>query len=231
MGDVVPFVFERPEDWIMLRPGRTAFARRALPEIPKGARQASFPETALAHGHPFPWGNLPDLPNPPPFGWEPYRMGPSGIYFDKWFVTTDGRVGGASNVPTHLPGSARSCFLYDGGPGGLGGNPNVLAENEGYAVVAPVDDESFELYRVLQHHAARHVVADGGGIILSPFGHDRHTVFVGFVGKCLQGCLNMREVSFPQAKAVVEERFGDRYDVRLFPEFVSLSAAKKLRVV
>ena len=143
-------------------------------------------------------------------------IGIGGLIHDCWFKTTDGRFGGAPNVPEQLPGSLRRCLLLDGG----GCVDDVLEENEGYAIVRDTSPQDMDMYRLVQMHAAQHVGADGGAIIMSPIGEDG-IVNVGFVGRC-QLCPNPELVSFRQLSAAVPT-----YNFQLWPEWTnwSLSAA------
>ncbi len=192
------------ENWLLLPPGDKAICRTPLDDVPEGCHLASVSDVLSANlGRPFPWGQGPQ-PNAKAKLWNEKRMGYGGLYHDKWFVTKEGRVGGAQNVPQSLPGSLRSCFLYDGG---FCEPVNQLAENEGFAVIKPVSALNRDLYRKIQMHAAEHVVADGGSIIVAPIENPDEVVRVGFVGRC-QHCPNPEMISFRQLqKAVPEYRF------------------------
>lgn len=197
-------------NWILLPPsGRLAIHRRALSEIPHGARIATGVELLTANlGRPFPWGQLP-TPEKASRLWKEHRIGIGGLFHDRWFVTSDGRLGGAPNVPETLPGSLRSCLYYDGG---LAPDGYDLAENEGYAVVRPTTEDDRKMFREVQLHAAQHVMADGGSIILSPITSEG-TIFAGFVGRC-QFCPNAELISFRQLADRVPH-----YKFELLPEW------------
>lgn len=193
--------------WLLLPPGNLAILRFPSDSIPEGARQATPIELLTANlGKPFPWGSLPHTGNASRL-WKEYRIGIGGLIHDRWFVTSGGRFGGAPNVPESLPGSLRCCMLLDGGECAA-----HLEENEGYAVVKEMGEENLHLYRRVQMHAAEHVVADGGAIILSPV-NDKREVFVGFVGRC-QTCPNPELVSFRQLQVAVPD-----YHFSLLPEW------------
>lgn len=214
--------------YFLLPPGDKIIARHPQPEVLEGARVATGCELFAANqGYAFPWGMRPE-PKEVGRPWAEHRMGIGGLFHEKWFVTSDGRFGGAVNVPTTLPGSLRSCLLLDGGD-------CSQAENEGFAVVWPTSPEERALYRRVQLHAAKHVAADRGAIIVSPIGPDQE-VYLGFVGRCLI-CPSPELISFPQAKQalvqppsedmreLIEKYFPDaqkdfsKYDIRLFPEW------------
>lgn len=181
-----------------------AILREPSPIILPGSRLATPAELLIANlGRPFPWGNLPDDSRAPRL-WREHRIGFGGLIHTKWFVTSDGRFGGAPNVPTNLPGSLRASLLIDGGHGSQ-------EENEGYALVFETDEETRVMYRKVQLHALQHVVADGGHVIVSPI--EDGLVHVGFVGRCLQ-CPNAELISFRQLQESVPE-----YTFRLFPEW------------
>ncbi len=203
------------QDWLLLSPGNLAICRRSLDEVPAGARLASASELFAANlGRPFPWGAMP-TPAKASGLWQEHRIGYGGLYHDRWFITEQGRFGGALNVPTVLPGALRSSLLYDGG------DACDVAENEGFAVVMPVSDANRDLYRKVQMHAAEHVVADGGHIIISPLDEVHNHAYVGFVGRC-QTCPNPEMISFRQLKAAVPE-----VNFELFDEWKNWSLVKK----
>ena len=197
-------------NWILLPPsGSLAIAREPLDTIPEGSRMATGAELIVANlGKPFPWGQLP-TPEKASFYWRNYRMGVGGLFHHRWFLTQDGRLGGAQNVPEVLPGSLRSCLFYDGGrvPEEWG-----LAENEGFAVVRTTTASDQETFRRVQLHAARHVMADGGSIILSPETEEGIN-WVGFVGRC-QFCPNAQRLSFRQLCAALPDK-----NLKLSPEW------------
>jgi hypothetical protein len=195
--------------WILLPPGKLAILRFPADTIPRGARLATAAELLTANlGRPFPWGNLPTAERASQL-WHQLRIGIGGLVHDRWFVTTDGRFGGAPNVPQKLPGSLRCCMLLDGG--GCDGI-DQLADNEGYAVVREVPSENADLYRKVQMHAAEHVAADGGAIILTQL-NQFNEARVGFVGRC-QTCPNPELVSFRQLQSAVPG-----YKLDLLPEW------------
>ena len=197
------------QDWVVLPPGNVAICRTPQPSIPDGAQLASARDVLVANlGYPFPWGSLPE-PSAASRLWKEQRIGMGGLRHTAWFVTSDGRVGGAPNVPEKLPGSLRSCLLYEGG----GGHE---AENEGYAVIRSLAKEDQLLYRRLQLHAAEHVAADRGSLIMSPIGSDK-TVHLGFGGRCLQ-CPSPELISFRQAKQAVQEQPSEEL-ARLIRDF------------
>jgi hypothetical protein len=217
-----------PTQWLLLPPGDVAISRQPLEKIPDGGTLASGRDVLVANqGYPFPWGSLPEAKNASRL-WEELRLGIGGLIHDKWFVTSDGRFGGARNVPTILPGSLRSCLLYDGGKGSN-------AENEGFAVLKRTSLEEQNLYRRLQLRAAEHVAADRGAIIVSPIGEQKE-VYLGFVGRCMI-CPNPELISFRQARSSLARALPDGlrelvseyfpaltkdfscYNIRLFPEW------------
>ena len=203
-------------DWILLAPkGNLAMCRRPLPRIPEGGRLATGAELLAANlGKPFPWGQLP-TPAKASVLWKSHRMGVGGLFHTAWFLTADGRLGGAPNVPETLPGSLRSCLFFDGG---LAPEEQGLEENEGYAVVMPATRADEAMFRAVQLHAAEHVMADGGSVIVSPIQADGR-VFVGFVGRC-QHCPNAELISFRQLQSRLPE-----YSFELWPEWRGWTSA------
>ncbi len=196
------------QEQIVIGDGHLSILRSASPEVIPGFRLATHSELLMANlGRPFPWGNLPNDTEASRL-WKQSRVGFGGLIHNKWFVTSDGRFGGALNVPTTLPGSLRSSLLIDGGHGSE-------EENEGYALVQETDEETRRMYRQVQLHALRHVVADGGHIIVSPV-KDGY-VHAGFVGRC-QKCPNAELISFEQLKANVPG-----YHFELFQEWKNWS--------
>jgi Fe-S cluster biogenesis protein NfuA len=197
--------------WMIIASGNLAIFRMPVPDpraIPEVCRRATATELLAANqGYPFPWGRLPQNLNPSRL-WAKHRIGIGGLIHDRWFVTRDGRFGGAPNVPETLPGSLRCSMFLDGGK--QGNSP--LEENEGYAIVHETLEEEQQMYRKVQLFAAEHVVADGGAVIVSPVSRNR-TVYVGFVGRCMQ-CPNAELVSFRQMRAAFPE-----YNFELFPEW------------
>lgn len=202
----------KPSNWILLPPGNKMICRHPLEAVPEGARLATAAELLAANlGNPFPWGSFPD-PSRASRLWRDGRVGYGGLVHSRWFMTTEGRFGGAPNVPQSLPGSLRCCLLLDGG-GCVGGG--YLQSNEGYAVVreiGPACAENAVMYRQVQLHAAEHVVADGGAIIVSPIG-ENNRVWVGFCGRC-QICPSPELISFRQLRKAVPN-----YDFQLWPEW------------
>jgi hypothetical protein len=196
-------------DWITIPPnGGLAIARHPLLAIPEGCRLATGAEFLCANrGNPFPWGNLPK-PHAHHRHWHERRLGIGGLFHHRWFVTSDGRLGGADNVPTEPPGSLRSSLLYDGG----GLPTDQLAENEGYAVVRETSEADRRAFREMQMYAATHVMADGGAIISSPI-TEQGMIYVGFVGRC-QICPNAELISFQQLRAALPH-----YTFELWPEW------------
>lgn len=202
------FDLQAQDMWMLLPPGRTALLRFATQSLPRDCRLASLSEVYAANlGQIFPWGNYPDDSKASRL-WRQHRIGYGGLYHHKWFVTQQGRIGGADNVPKQLPGSLRHALIIDGGES-LDGQ---LAENEGYAVVKDVSTDNEDFYRRVQLHAAEHVSADGGFIILSPL-YQGNKAYVGFVGRC-QSCPNPELISFRQLQKSVSG-----YDIELFPEW------------
>jgi hypothetical protein len=211
------FTIDNPASWVLLPPGNKALLRFPADRIPGDAEQASLLEVFSANfGRYFPWGNTPDE-NTGSRLWQESRIGYGGLYHEKWFVTKDGRIGGARNVPTQLPGVLRKSLFYDGGKA----QDNELAENEGFAIVKNVSDENRDFYRRVQMHAAEHVGADGGAIIVSNL-FEENKAFVGFVGRC-QFCPNPELISFRQ----LQKALGDRYQIELYPEWQNWSLQSK----
>lgn len=209
---------DEAQAWILLPPGDLAICRYPVEKIPEYARCASARDLNTANlARPFPWGysNTPERAGPL---WHKYRIGIGGLYHDKWFVTPQGRFGGAANVPTQLPGALRSSFLYDGG---LAQARDVLAENEGFAVVKDVAEMNRDLYRRVQMHAGEHVAADGGHIIVGPLDKAQNKAYVGFVGRC-QTCPNPELISFRQLQKAVPD-----YEFELFDEWKNWSLIVK----
>lgn len=197
------------KEWLLLAPnGSLAIARRPMTVIPPGCRLATGSELLCANrGNPFPWGAQ-SKAHPHNKHWRELKLGVGGLFHESWFITSDGRFGGASNVPQEPPGSLRSCLLYDGG--GLASD--LLAENEGYAVVRETNAKDRQLFREIQMHASLHVMADGGAIICSPI-DDTGVIHVGFVGRC-QICPNPELISFVQLKTALPH-----YSFVLWPEW------------
>lgn len=100
----------KPQNWLLLPPGNMAICREPLDHVPEGCQLASVRDVLTANlGRPFPWGQM-NTPSPTAKLWHERRMGYGGLHHEKWFVTQEGRVGGARNVPETLPGSLRSLF-------------------------------------------------------------------------------------------------------------------------
>ncbi len=189
---------------IVIGDGSLAIYRKPQPAISEGGRMATHAELFTANlGKPFPWGTLPHDSNAPLL-WKDRRVGYGGLIHHQWFVTSDGRFGGADNVPTTGPGALRNSLLINGGCGSE-------AENEGYAVVVQTDDATRHMYHKVQLHALAHVAADGGHIIVSPI--QNGVVYVGFVGRC-QHCPNAKDISFKQLQAALPD-----FDFKLFLEW------------
>lgn len=193
-------------NWLLLPPGNTAILRfpaqikRA--DIPAGMRLASAAELLAANqGKPFPWGSQVDASDATP-AWQTSRMGIGGLFHHHWFVTEDGRFGGASNVPGNATGNARACMLLDGGRQAL--QNGLLSPNEGWALVRDVAPVNADLYRDVTLYAARHVMTDGGAIVISPIDQADDPVYVGFVGNCL-GCPNPERISFHNLQEHVQQ--------------------------
>jgi Fe-S cluster biogenesis protein NfuA len=162
-------------------------------------------------GYPFPWGRSKDARNASG-AWRELGMGIGGLFHHKWFRTSGGRFGGAKeNVTDVFPGSLRYNLRFGGGD-----CPEIgLEENEGIAAVkefgAICRDENVRLYHKVQIHALSQVVADGGEIIVSPFGDE--VVYVGFAGRCMF-CPNAQSISFQELCTRVLD-----YKFELFPEW------------
>jgi len=228
--------FQQADRWVILAPGTKAIHREPLPLIPDGTRIATADEFINANrGYEFPWGNLP-TPEKASRLWREHRIGMGGLFHTRWFVTTEGRFGGASNVPETLPGSLRSSLLYDGGKSVIQGQ---LEGNEGFAIVSDVSEEDHLLYRRLQLHAAEHIGADGGKLLVSPVSRtihsedgDRHRVYIGFTGRCLT-CPNPELISLRQAQATLTNEPSPELAKLLgeyFPELQKSFADYKLKL-
>jgi hypothetical protein len=196
-------------NWVLIAPsGTLAIAREPQQSIPHGCRIATGAELLAANrGNPFPWGNLPE-PHANNRQWREQFLGVGGLIHERWFMTTQGRFGGARNVQQTLPASLRSCMLIDGG-----GDPkDALLDNEGYAVVRETSARDQDFYRAVQLYAAKNVMADGGAIVCSPLDENNHA-YVGFVGRC-QICPNLELISFPQLQKTLSP-----YKFTLWPEW------------
>ncbi|MCB9810986.1 MAG: hypothetical protein H6779_04890 [Candidatus Nomurabacteria bacterium] len=197
------------KEMIVLPGGNLVILRNPSQTIPDGFRLATHSELLSANlGYPFPWGNLPN-DNHAFKLWQNHKVGMGGLVHHQWFVTSDGRFGGADNVPKSLPGSLRCSMYLDGGAGSG-------EENEGYALVKETDKVTQNMYRGVQLHALEHVVADGGHIIVSPV-DEEGVVYVGFVGRCMR-CPNPEMISFRQLQKAVPD-----YYFELFPEWENWS--------
>lgn len=202
------FQIDNNEMWLLLPPGDTALLRFPAASIPDDCRLATLAEVYAANlGQMFPWGQFPDAARASRL-WQQHRIGFGGLYHHKWFITQQGRVGGADNVPKSLPGSLRHAMLLDGGLALL----DALADNEGYALVRSVPLANRDFYRAVQMHAAEHVAADGGAIIVTPL-FDGNKAKVGFVGRC-QSCPNPELISFRQLQKAVPQ-----YELELLGEW------------
>ncbi|MEZ4104456.1 MAG: hypothetical protein R3B60_04180 [Candidatus Paceibacterota bacterium] len=194
---------------IVLPGGRLAILRTPSPTTLDGYRLATHSELLSANlCYPFPWGNLPSDSQASKL-WQDHKVGMGGLIHYQWFVTSEGRFGGADNVPKSLPGSLRCSMYLDGGEGSG-------EENEGFALVTKTDKITQNMYSKVQLHALEHVVADGGHIIVSPVCED-NIVYVGFVGRCLR-CPNPEVISFKQLQKAVPD-----YNFQLFPEWENWS--------
>ncbi|MEZ5815270.1 MAG: hypothetical protein R3E13_11230 [Alphaproteobacteria bacterium] len=83
--------------WILLPPGDLAICRYPVEKVPEYAHCASARDLNTANlARPFPWGysNTPERAGPL---WHKHRIGIGGLYHDKWFVTPQGRFGGAAD--------------------------------------------------------------------------------------------------------------------------------------
>lgn len=204
--------------WILLPPGNRAILRFAADEMPEGSEFSLATATDLLAanlGHPYPWGHMPNGEDASKM-WREQNIGRGGLDFTKWFITQDGRLGGAANVPRKLPGSLRSCLHYDGG------QSHDMAGNEGYAVIRKVNEINRDIYRAVQMHAAEYVSADGGHITVSPIDPETHEVFIGFAGRC-QDCPNPEKISFRQLQASAPEA-----NFKLLPEFKGWSLVRSV---
>ena len=101
---------------------------------------------------------------------------------------------------------------------------DVLADNEGYAVVKETSFQDQQLYRQLQLYACRFIAADGGALIASPI-QTQNKVFVGFVGSC-QICPNLELISFPQLQSTIKE-----YNFELWPEWQNWHLKEKIKTI
>jgi Fe-S cluster biogenesis protein NfuA len=197
--------------WIILPPGDRAILRFAYrgSEVPAGYSMASFSEVLIANlGFPFPWGDFPDSTKASHL-WRKHWIGMGGLFHHTWFITKDGRLGGASNVPQTLPGSLRFSMYLDGG-----NEDNLCAprDNEGLALLKATTRREQALYREVQIHAMEHVEADGGRILVSPIQSD-NTVHAAFTGRCLV-CPNIEKISVRQLQASVP-----KFEFHLYPEW------------
>lgn len=185
--------------WIILPGGDLAILRAPAETVPANSRIATPQELFAANqGAPYPWGYLPDSSRASTL-WKEHRIGYGGLLHSAWFLTTSGRFGGAPNVAETGPDALRYCMLLHGGESELG----TPLENEGYAVIRAIDEEDQLRYRTIQQRAARHVMADGGAIILTQRDADDIS-HVGFVGRCMR-CPNAEEVSWKALLAAVPE--------------------------
>lgn len=197
--------------WIILPPGDRAILRFPYrgTEIPTDCVIASFSDVLIANlGFPFPWGDFPDSTKAGHL-WQKYWIGMGGLFHHTWFITKEGRVGGASNVPQTLPGSLRFSMYLDGG------NEDKLCpprDNEGLALIKPTTRREQAMYREVQLHAMEHVEADGGRILISPIQSD-NKIYAAFTGRCLV-CPNVEKISVRQLQASVP-----MFEFHLYPEW------------
>lgn len=208
-------------EWILIAPaGKLKILRRPSPKILPATRVATGSELLAANrGNPFPWGHLPE-PHAHNKQWREQQVGVGGLIHSAWFLTSDGRFGGAPNVPQTKPGSLRSCLYLDGGGSS---ETDSLADNEGYALVAETTQADMDLFRKVTLFSAAHVMADGGAITMSPICKD-NTVYIGFTGRC-QICPNAELISFQQLKKAVTD-----YNFELWPEWKNWSIGPELKI-
>jgi hypothetical protein len=201
----------KSDGWMILPPGNRAIFRRPVPQQfadgfrKFGCRLATSAELRDANlGAPYPWGYYLDSSKASQL-WTEHRIGYGGLYWTEWFATTDGMFGAAPNVPELQPDALRYCLLMPGRPVGT-----ILEDNEGFAFVRPINDVAHQkLWRRVTAHAARHVVADTGRILISLLSSSLDLsklarVRVGFGGKC-QNCHNPEEISINSLRAAVPE--------------------------
>lgn len=198
--------------WTILPPGDRAILRFPFrgSAIPEGCQLAGFADLVCAnHGFTFPWGDYPDSSRASVL-WRKYMIGMGGLFHDTWYVTKDGRVGGAANVPQELPGALRFSMYLDGGKEA---DPVAMPrDNEGFALVKPTSRADAIFYRLVQLHAMEHVGADGGRILVSPL-ENGNQGFVGFTGRCLS-CPNIENISLRQLQSTVPD-----FSIQLYPEW------------
>jgi Fe-S cluster biogenesis protein NfuA len=204
--------FKDRKNWMLLPPGNQALCRQpvqmSVPQIQglfgaAGIKLAGLKDILVANqGASFPWGYYPDDTRAPKL-WKEHRVGYGGLIHNNWFITHDGRVGGAPNVTTAGPGALRHCLLLDGGGLKNGQLENLPApeDNEGFALVMDTDEQTQDMYRRVQLFAAQYVAADRGAIIVSPI-TEQGVVYCGFVGRC-QICPNPELLSYKQLQATV----------------------------
>ena len=200
-----------PSSWLLLPPGNLAILRFPIKVIPEGAHIATQFELITANlGRRFPWGNLPTDKQASEL-WKTYRIGVGGLIHERWFMTSDGRFGGAKNVDTDTEPDSLRCDMYLHG----GGYVERLEDNEGWAVIKEVAKENMTLYRQVQKWAARKAAADSGGVIVCPM-NDRQEAYVGFAGRC-QICPNFKDISIESLQKAVAV-----YRLTLLPEWQNL---------
>lgn len=198
------------QDWVVLPPGNRLLLRRPHPLIPPWAQQARVSDILLANfGAPFPWGHLPH-PSPHDRLWSEHRLGNGGLYHEKWFVCEGGRVGGARNVLDSQTGALRYCLYLDGGSSEEG-----LAENEGLAIVCESDAATRDMYRRVMLHAAKHVMADRGVLVITPVTPEG-IVHIGFGGRC-RSCPNPLLITINQLQEAVPQ-----YTFKPLPEWEAI---------
>jgi len=186
-------------DWIILPGGKNAILRfpfqGELSEIGKPVtgyyRKATHAEVIAISSSPYPWGFMPENNHPTKL-WIDKKIGYSGLVHSAWFVLENGeRIGGAPNVPEIGPGAMRHYFLTTGGSD----ISSQLNDNEGFAVVwENIPPHNDTTYRTIHAHAAKHVTADRGNVIISPTDNCQDPIFVGFIGRCMT-CPNPEQIS------------------------------------
>lgn len=202
-------------NWIVLPGGIWALHRfgvESLSEIPLNGRQATIAEVISAsHGYLYPWGNTlePQLGN---LLWNKFHMGLDALSHKKWFVCSDGRIGGAENVLTTGPGAGRYSYYVQGGLAEV----DSLSQNEVYGVCIRTDAITQVLYGAIVKQILGPVGSgDAGRIIMSPVKNG--IAYVGFTGRCAV-CPNQKHQSFEQLQKVLNDQ-GFNVELRLFHEW------------
>jgi hypothetical protein len=197
--------------WIIIPGGQKALYRQAYHSHTK-PESLSYPLATVnevascSQGNTFPWGKM----KTPPQLWEQDFQSIYGLYHSHWFITEKGdRIGGASNVERNGSGALR--HLMTSSAGSIG-DRSYLEENEGWALSAPLDANSSEIYHRLQLYAAEHINTDGGILFVSPC-VDNH-IYVGLGGQCVN-CRNRETVTLRQLK----EAFSD-LNINMFPDLI-----------